>query len=57
MVEDAQSDLVDIIYYCCWFCAQDDPQAGAWPGGMETDGDVYCVKCGHIMWRGLREGE
>jgi hypothetical protein len=26
---------------------------GAWPGGCETDYDVWCAACGDFMWHGL----
>ncbi|MEU4534368.1 hypothetical protein AB0G15_05835 [Streptosporangium sp. NPDC023825] len=26
---------------------------GAWPGGSETNYDVWCVGCGDFLWHGL----
>ena len=56
-VEDAQGDLVDILYFCsegCWrdatargFIAPDGP--GAYPGGYPDFEDgcaVWCAECG-----------
>ncbi|MAH44880.1 hypothetical protein CMI37_03575 [Candidatus Pacearchaeota archaeon] len=55
LIEDSQGDLVDIRYACSAVCATDldFPQPSAWPGGMETDYDVYCESCESLMWTGL----
>ena len=29
---------------------------GAYPGGEETDYDIYCAWCACFMWEGLRHG-
>ena len=56
MIEDASGDLVDIEYACSQLCADDQgfPQPSAWPGGIETDYDVFCVECSRHMWHGLQ---
>lgn len=53
-------DLIDILYYCSAACYEadnpDKPEGAtghAWPGGMETNHDVYCDHCGTLLWRGL----
>ena len=55
MVEDSQGDLVDIRYACSQLCASDlgFDEPSAWPGGMETDYDVYCENCEMLMCGGL----
>lgn len=30
---------------------------GRWPGGSETDYDVYCAGCGSLLWRGMMSEE
>ena len=54
-VEDERGDLVDLGYYCSRSCYVEagHTDAGAWPGGMETDSDVHCETCGDFMWQGL----
>lgn len=47
LVEDGQGDLADIIVYCGYFCSDDN--AREWPGGMETDYDVYCDRCNVLV--------
>jgi hypothetical protein len=55
MVEDSRGDLVDIRYACSAYCARElgFPKPSAWPGGMETDSDVFCERCESHMWHGL----
>jgi hypothetical protein len=56
MIEGEQGDLIDIEYACSELCAWDQgfPQPSAWPGGMETDYDVFCGSCGFHMWHGIQ---
>jgi len=51
--EDSRGDLVEIKYFCSAWCAP--PGAGAWPGGMETDSNVYCTECQDLMWEGMTQ--
>ena len=58
MIEDSNGDLVDIGYYDSAACFQEgtgrEAYGHAWPGGMETDSDVYCETCHDLMWHGLQ---
>lgn len=59
MQEDESGDLVNIDYYCCAECYEvgtNKPSTGKqWPGGSETNYDVYCanLSCKELMWYGL----
>ena len=55
-IDDDRGDLVDVLYACSQQCAlaQGFPQPSAWPGGMETDSDQYCVNCGDHIAHGLQ---
>ena len=47
-VEDAQGDLVDILYYCRYSaCADSAPSDGAlpWPAFDFGDSGAYCEAC------------
>jgi hypothetical protein len=63
MIEDDKGDLVDILYFCSAFCYESSQSTDghayghAWPGGMETDYDVHCHRCGDLMWKGLEQDE
>lgn len=56
-IEDTTGDLVDIEYYCSASCFEiktgQDSYGKAWPGGSETDYNVYCNHCGALLWEGL----
>lgn len=58
-INDDDGDLVDIFYYCSAFCYTQDTgksaDGHAWPGGSETDYDVYCANenCNALLWKGL----
>ncbi len=60
-IEDHPGDLVDVNYFCSGLCYTEvtkKPYAGhAWPGGSETDYDVYCANqaCGELLWEGLED--
>lgn len=57
LIEDARGDLVDVLYYCDQSCATDagDSDAQWWPGGMDTDYDLYCSnpECELLIQHGL----
>ncbi len=55
MIEDSIGDLVEIDYYCSQYCATESkiPNPSAWPGGMETESDQYCARCGDFIAHGL----
>ena len=58
MIEDSQGDLVDIEWFCSASCysssTNNEAYGHAWPGGDETDYDVYCHNCKDLIWHGLQ---
>ncbi len=57
MIQDSQGDLVDIEWFCSAGCYEKSTNNGAeghaWPGGGETDYNVYCHNCQNLIWKGL----
>lgn len=53
LVEDSQGDLVDILYYCSFFCTPEDVRSkGSWPCPDYPDYDIFCSGCGTLMHKG-----
>ena len=57
MIEDTNGDLVDQHWFCSSWCYNDstgkDSYGHQWPGGSETDYNVYCHRCEDLMWTGI----
>ena len=57
--EDALGNTHDVDYYCSAECYTEHTgqraDSARWPGGDETDYDVYCANpdCTMLLWEGI----